>query len=231
METPTNSPNIYQRLAMIMFSVEEIKKGKTNTQQNYKFRGIDDIMNALHNLFAVNEVFIRTNQIVSVERTERPTKSGGTMLYSINDYQFAFCAPDGSEVFSWGRGEASDSADKSSNKAVSVALKYVLLDMFLIPTEEMVKDEADAYTNELGTKPKPAAKPAPTYARPEDISSAISLINTAKTLTDLAQIWKDTHPTTKNAPGVLPAKEAMKAKLSPPRQEPDYDPRREQEIS
>ena len=124
------------------------------------------------------------------------------MLYSINDYQFAFCAPDGSEVFSWGRGEASDSAAKSSNKAVSVALKYVLLDMFLIPTEEMVKDEADAYTNELGTKPRTPAKPTPTYVRPEDISSAISLINTAKTLADWSQIWKDKHPTTKNAPVV-----------------------------
>jgi len=93
--------------------------------------------------------------------------------------------------------------------------------MFLIPTEEMVKDEADAYTNELGPKSKPTPKPAPTYVRPEDISSAIALINTAKTLPELAQIWKDTHPTTKNAPGVLPAKEAMKAKLSPPRQEPE----------
>ena len=206
-----------------MFEVEEIKKGKTNAQQGFKYRGIDDIMNALHNLFALQGVVIRVNKIRSVERTERPTKSGGTMLYSINDYQFCFSAADGSFVTTWSRGEASDSADKSSNKAVSVALKYCLLQMFLIPTEEMVKDEADAYQNELGPKQKTAAKPTPTYVRPEDISSAISLINTAKDLPALADIWKSIHPTTKNAPGVLPAKDAMKQKLSPSRQEPRDD--------
>ena len=203
-----------------MFEVEEIKKGKTNAQQGFKYRGIDDIMNALHNLFALQGVVIRVNKIRSVERTERPTKSGGTMLYSINDYQFCFCAADGSFVTTWARGEASDSADKSSNKAVSVALKYCLLQMFLIPTEEMVKDEADAYANELGSR-KAAPKTQPTYVRPEDISSAIALINTAKDLPALADIWKSIHPTTKNAAGVLPAKDAMKQKLSPPRQEPE----------
>lgn len=219
METP-EIKNIHQCLSAIMFEVEEIKKGKTNTQQGFKYRGIDDIMNALHNLFALQGVTIRVNEIRSVERVERPTKSGGTMLYSINDYQFCFSAADGSFVTTWSRGEASDSADKSSNKAVSVALKYCLLQMFLIPTEEMAKDEADAYQHELGPKPKAAPKAQPTYVRPEDISSAIALINTAKTLPELAQIWKDTHPTTKNALGVEPAKDLMKQKLSPPRQEP-----------
>jgi hypothetical protein len=212
--------NIHQCLATIMFSVDEIKKGKENKQQGFMYRGIDDIMNALHNLFAIEGVVISVSKIVTVERVERTTAKGSVMLYSINDYQFRFSAPDGSSLKTWSRGEANDTADKSSNKAVSVALKYCLLQMFLIPTEEMAKNEADAYANELGAKPKPAAKPAPTYARPEDISSAISLINTAKDLPALADIWKSIHPTTKNAPGVLPAKDAMKAKLSPPRKEP-----------
>lgn len=140
-----------------MLSVENIKKDKKNAAQGFSYRGIDDIMNALHASFALEGVIIRVNEIRSIERVERPTKNGGTMLYSINDYQFCLSAPDGSHIMAWGRGEASDSADKSSNKAVSVALKYVLLQMFLIPTEEMVKNEADAYQNEIGGEAKKTA--------------------------------------------------------------------------
>jgi hypothetical protein len=47
-------------------------------------------------------------------------------------------------------GEAMDSADKASNKAMSTALKYTLMQMFLIPT----KDEKDTeyQTHEVSPK-------------------------------------------------------------------------------
>ena len=34
---------IYKKLAQIMSEVDPIAKGKTNQQQGYKFRGIDDL--------------------------------------------------------------------------------------------------------------------------------------------------------------------------------------------
>ena len=43
---------------------------------------------------------------------------------------------DGSYVDTVNVGEAMDSGDKGMNKAMSIALKYSLLQMFLIPTEE-----------------------------------------------------------------------------------------------
>lgn len=43
---------------------------------------------------------------------------------------------DGSFVETVNVGEAADSGDKGFNKCMSIALKYSLLQMFLIPTEE-----------------------------------------------------------------------------------------------
>jgi len=130
-----------------MSSVAPIGKDNTNPQQNFKYRGIDDVLNSLHKAFSDYGVFIRVEEIKTVAREEKPTKSGGLMVYSINDYRFVFAAADGSELTAWGRGEASDSADKSSNKAISAALKYCLLQMFLIPTIE--EKDSDATHTEL----------------------------------------------------------------------------------
>jgi hypothetical protein len=51
-----------------------------------------------------------------------------------------------------------DSADKSSNKAMAVAFKYACFQVFCIPTEEMAKDDPDAYSPEEST----ASVPQPT---------------------------------------------------------------------
>jgi hypothetical protein len=48
----------------------------------------------------------------------------------------AFVADDGSSVECVTVGEAMDSGDKSSNKAMSAAMKYALLEVFCVPTED-----------------------------------------------------------------------------------------------
>lgn len=50
--------NIHQALANINKQVEAIKKRKENTSQHFMFRGIDDMMNGLHKLFANNDVIV-----------------------------------------------------------------------------------------------------------------------------------------------------------------------------
>jgi len=135
---------IYQALADIMKDVDAIGKNKTNPQQGYKFRGIDDMYNALHSYFKKHEVFICSN-VLSSKREERQTKSGGTLIYTITTCEFSFYATDGSFVKSTIEGEAMDSGDKSTNKAMSTALKYALMQMFLIPTEEQLDTEYKTY--------------------------------------------------------------------------------------
>jgi hypothetical protein len=154
-----NDMNIYEALAEINKKVDPIKKDKQNTQQNFKYRGIDQVMNELHKLFAEYGVII-TSDIVGAVREERTTSKGTLMIYSIIDYKFTLTATDGTFITTTVRGEANDSGDKSSNKSYAVAMKYALLGMFLIPTEEMKDPDAEQETPQSPVVPsKPELKP------------------------------------------------------------------------
>lgn len=134
---------IYNAIASIMDDVEAIAKDKTNPQQGYLFRGIDDMYNALHPLFKKHKVFICPNVLES-KREERKTQKGGILIYTIVKCQFKFFTVDGSFIESTMEGEAMDSGDKSTNKSMSAALKYLLMEMFLIPTKEKIDTELES---------------------------------------------------------------------------------------
>ena len=149
---------IYEKMAAIMKAVNPIAKGQRNQQQGFMYRGIDDIMNELHEAFAANDVFLTTNV---VERTEdeRVSKNGGALFYVKCKCSFTFYTIDGSSVTATTIGEGMDSGDKGTNKAMSIALKYALLQTFLIPTNE-TKDP-DGETHEVKPTPKSNQKVSP----------------------------------------------------------------------
>lgn len=180
----TTMNNIHQSLIAIMNDLGAIGKDKTNPQQGYKFRGIDDMYNALNPLFKKHNVFITSNVIES-KREERQTMKGGTLIYTITKCSFTFHAADGSSLESIIEGEAMDSGDKSTNKAMSAALKYALMQMFLIPTEERIDTEYE--THEVLPKKKPASTRHEQYRRPtNDVELITELIDTATDPHELA---------------------------------------------
>lgn len=150
---------IFTKIISILQEVEAVGKNKKNPQQGYMFRGIDDMYNAIHPLFSKHGVFI-TSEVISSTREERSTKSGGALIYTIATCRFTFWAEDGSYVASTIEGEAMDSGDKSTNKALSTALKYALMQMFLIPTEEKLDTEYDTPEVKARKEEKPMEPPA-----------------------------------------------------------------------
>lgn len=138
-------PKIHQAMASILNKIEAIKKAQQNTQQKYNFRGIDDVYNSLHPIFKEVGVFM-IPEVVSCDREQRESKSGGTNIWTLLTVKFHFVADDGSEITATMKGEAMDSGDKGTNKALSVAQKYCLMQTFLIPTEEgaLDTDKAEA---------------------------------------------------------------------------------------
>lgn len=128
--------NIYESITKIMEEVPAIGKDKVNKQQGFKFRGIDDVMNALQPLLAKNKVFI-VPEILEQKREERTTSKGGNLIYSICKIKYKFYAEDGSNIEAITIGEGMDSGDKATNKAMAIAMKYALFQVFCIPTEEM----------------------------------------------------------------------------------------------
>lgn len=126
---------IYEKISAIMAELEAIPKSRENKSQGYNFRGIDEMYNALHPLFAKHKVFF-TSRIINSRREERATKSGGVMIHTILLVRFKAFTTDGSYIISEVEGEGSDTGDKSTNKAMSSAYKYLLMQLLMIPTKE-----------------------------------------------------------------------------------------------
>src|SRR5574343_282500 len=184
--------NIYESLMAINKEVDAIKKDKKNEQQGFMYRGIDQVMNELHDLFAKHEVLI-TSEVLNRTREERVNSRGNTLIWTIIDYKFSFTAKDGSSISSTATGEAMDSGDKGSNKCISVALKYVLFNMFLIPTAAVKK--AGAEQVKASAKPKEAPKVVAEF----DIKQYEEAIKAIKTKAELQKYWGD-HKDERNYP-------------------------------
>src|SRR6478736_5010527 len=91
---------VYKAIAKVMeaFSKEGISKDRTNTQgATYKFRGIDDVLNALSGHLAKSDLVI-IPRVLSRECVERVTKNGGAIFYTNVDVEFdLISAVDGSK--------------------------------------------------------------------------------------------------------------------------------------
>ena len=137
---PAGVPNIYQALAAVMRDVTAVGKNQVNQAQKYKFRGIDDLMSAVAGPLRNHGVFILPTVVDSrVERRgEKMTAVYLTMNYKIY-------GPDGNCVEATVPGEASDFADKATNKAMSAALKYLLLQVLMIPVDGKFIDDGDRH--------------------------------------------------------------------------------------
>lgn len=133
---------IYKKISEVMKDCPAIGKNKQNMQQHYAYRGIDDVMNALQNILPKHGVFY-VPEVLESSREERQTKTGGTLIYTVLKVRYTFFAEDGSHISAVVQSEGMDSADKSSNKALSAACKYALFQVLNIPTEEMIDPDAE----------------------------------------------------------------------------------------
>jgi hypothetical protein len=141
--------SVYGLIAAVSAEIAQkgIAKDSKNAQQGYAFRGIDAVYNALAPVLAKHKLVI-VPRFISRECVERPSKSGGVLFNVTVEGEFDFVsALDGSKHTARTFGEAMDSADKATNKAMSAAYKYAAFQAFCIPTEG--DNDADATTHEV----------------------------------------------------------------------------------
>lgn len=139
---------VYQAIAAVMADLAKIgiAKDRTNQQQNFKYRGVDQVMNELSALLPKHGLLIlpRVTKYLSVERV---SAKGNPLFYTILEVEYDFVSvEDGSKHLVGPMiGEAMDSADKSANKAMAIAYKYVCFQAFCIPTEAVTDPDADIH--------------------------------------------------------------------------------------
>lgn len=146
------SHKIYEVISNVQEELSKIgiSKNKKNEQQGFKFRGIDDVLNALSPLLAKHRLCIFP-RCVERQCVERTTSRGSVIFYVTVKVEYDFVADDGSRHTVVTYGEAMDSADKATNKAMSAAYKYAAFQTFCIPTEETSVDADSSTPEEIST--------------------------------------------------------------------------------
>lgn len=143
-ETELKSPAIYPALIKANKAIGAIAKNNANQQQHFMFRGVDDVYNELHPILAECGIVI-VPEVVSYDVSEGRSTKGSVIFYTRATIRHHFTAEDGSHVTTKVVGEAMDSGDKGMNKAMSIALKYALFQIFTIPTKEDKDPDATIY--------------------------------------------------------------------------------------
>jgi hypothetical protein len=196
----TEKALIYKAINNAMADIEAIGKNSKNMQQGFKFRGIDDVYNYLHGIFAKHKIFTIT-EVLEDKSEERQSKSGATLLYRILKIKYTVYAEDGSSVSGIVIGEGMDSGDKASNKAMAIAHKYFLTQLFIIPTLD--QSDPDEETHEVKSKPKiekPKESPVlPQYADLTDVQikdkegEFLVMLNAARDINELQNTFKEAY--------------------------------------
>ena len=124
---------IYDKMAKVMKSITGVPKDGWNESQRFAFRSIDTTTEIVHNALVKEGIIILPEVMESTHSTGQ-TARGGVMRYVSLLVRYTFAASDGSAVSVVAAGEAGDTGDKATSKAMSMALKYCLFQTFLIPT-------------------------------------------------------------------------------------------------
>lgn len=152
--------SVYQMIAAVAAELaqEGIAKNQRNTQgSGYNFRGIDDVYNALGSTLARNGLVILP-RCITREVVERTSAANKALFYVTVEVEFDFVSSDDGSTHTVRMfGEAMDSGDKATNKAMSAAYKYAAFQTFCIPTAG--DNDADAHTHEVKPKAAPPVDP------------------------------------------------------------------------
>lgn len=170
---------IHKQMTDLMKDVGAIGKTSTNSAQGFKFRGIDSVINALYPALCKNSMFMTVDVLDKTEVIKDVTRSNGKA--GVDKHvallvKYTFWSNDGSSISSTVAAEGLDSGDKATNKALSAALKYALIQTLSIPTQDM--EDGDSVSPELGTAKtvsnkfgsKPAVTATPTMASAQVIA-------------------------------------------------------------
>lgn len=191
---------IFESIPAIITDIEAIQKTKKEGSViKYAYRGIDEFMNALNPLLAKHCVTI-TPDILKNDRDVYSNANGTRMTNVVMHIKYTLTAKDGSSTSGTVIGEAFDSGDKASNKAMSIALKYFIMQVFMVPTEDIDDpddhDPSELKKEEPKQQTKPTAKPqtgsAPAYVSPAQVARLWAIQRKSnKSIADVMQKMKE----------------------------------------
>jgi len=149
-----DQPTVIQALSAVMADVQAVRKDSRNQQQNFNFRGIDAVMNAVGPALRKHGVVI-VPETVDARHRDTTTTGGKPAREATVVVTYRAYGPGGDSIPIQAPGESLDAGDKATPKAMSVAYRTALLQALTIPTDEPEPD-AQTYQREAARPPDPS---------------------------------------------------------------------------
>lgn len=150
--TEQNTPTVQQAWANVMADVQGLgKHQRTDSGNRFNFRGVDDVMNAVGPVLRKHGVSVVPTAVTHVPEDVTTTK-GAKMRNVTVVVSYAIHGPAGDTMPGAAAGEAADSGDKATPKAMSVAFRTFLLQALCLPTDEV---DPDQHQYERAAEPTP----------------------------------------------------------------------------
>lgn len=153
--------SLVSKLAEVMGEIERIPKSGRNAFHGYDYATEADIVSAVRAGMSARGVML----LPSVDKTEWrevPGKSGPKKIVTLTVRFTLHDGESGEKLEFTTLGEGEDQGDKATYKALTGAVKYALLKLFLIPTGDDPEQEAPPAKHQ--PRASPAAAPPPRTA-------------------------------------------------------------------
>jgi hypothetical protein len=144
------TPKLAAKLVLAMKSIDAVAKTGRNETQRYNYVTAADVGDEVRTALCQYGIAF-THSVTNIERWERPTANGGSMMYVLVEADATFTDSESGESFPVHcAGIGSDTGDKGIYKALTGGLKYALRMNFIIPDNADPENDA----GEKDEKPK-----------------------------------------------------------------------------
>jgi hypothetical protein len=106
----------------------------------FNFRGVDDVLNAIHEPLVRHGVSIVPTGFDVLDQTVGVTKSGTAQQHLMGLVRYRIIGPSGDYIEAAVVAEAQDTSDKAASKMMSMAYKYLCFQTFSIPVEGVMEE-------------------------------------------------------------------------------------------
>lgn len=198
-------PSVVACLSTAMEAIRAVGKDGKNSQHNYNFRGIDAVVNAASPAFRKVGVVV-TPELRSIDYETVEVGNKRSLMQSCKVVvAYTFHGPAGDSITAVAPGEAMDSGDKATAKAMSVAFRTALLQALCIPTTDTDPDE---HSYERSPRQEQAAGVTPKEAGEKLRAVLAGHIAEDEVEAHAVQVWRTVKPGAKD--GLVPDDEVRR---------------------
>jgi hypothetical protein len=135
-------PHVHVAIARVAADIGAIAKAQKVQAgpARFNFRGIDDVLNAIHDPLVKHGVSIIPTGFDVLDQTVGETKSGTPQQHLLGIVHYRIIGPAGDYVEAAVVAEAQDTSDKAASKMMSMAYKYLAFQTFSIPVEGALEE-------------------------------------------------------------------------------------------